>query len=334
MYSSKQSRFLVTETDAQSIGGSDVQPAALPRPAQAGRVRVRLARRGDDRVLALAHAALRHRDLLGRRAAAQPRAGPGLPGGRRVGAELQAIGTTLDGFEPDADVAILWSNDSRFALEFFPPLATADGQPDRASYQHIVDAFHRGVIDAGAQSRILHVSQAHALGAEELAARFPVLVAPGAVRGIRRRPRPAPRLRRGRRAPHRRHPHGLRRRGGPGARRGRPRAAPRGGGRALRGVLEPPPRRAGHAGAGRSRHPTTPRPAAGPTGWSPRRRDARALRPPAVRRLPGGHDERARRRPHHGRRHGALARAGRRPRALGGAVADRRRARRPAARCP
>ena len=95
-----------------------------------------------------------------------------------MGADLQAIGTALDGFEPDADVAILWSNDSRFALEFFPPLATADGQPDRASYQHVVDAFHRGVIDAGAQSRILHVSQAQALGPEELAARFPVLVAP------------------------------------------------------------------------------------------------------------------------------------------------------------
>ena len=61
----------------------------------------------------------------------------------------QAIGDALDGYEPDADVAILWSNDSRFALEFFPPLATADGQPDRASYQRIVDAFHRGVVDAG-----------------------------------------------------------------------------------------------------------------------------------------------------------------------------------------
>ena len=61
-----------------------VQPAALPGPAQAGGVRVRLARRGDDRVLALAHAAVRHRDLLGRRAAAQPRAGTRVPRGRRA----------------------------------------------------------------------------------------------------------------------------------------------------------------------------------------------------------------------------------------------------------
>ena len=95
-----------------------------------------------------------------------------------IGAALEPIGTTLDGFEPDADVAILWSNDSRFALQFSPPLATPTGQPDRASYEHIVDAFHRGVVDSGRQSRILHVPQALALGAAELAARFPVLVAP------------------------------------------------------------------------------------------------------------------------------------------------------------
>jgi beta-galactosidase len=95
-----------------------------------------------------------------------------------VGADLRAIGTALDGFEPDADVAILWSNDSRFALEFFPPLATPDGTADRASYQRIVDAFHRGVVDAGAQSRFLHVGQAREIGAAELASRFPVLVAP------------------------------------------------------------------------------------------------------------------------------------------------------------
>ena len=47
-----------------------------------------------------------------------------------IGAELSQIGTTLDGFEPDADVAILWSNPSRFALQFTPPLRV-DGAPDR-----------------------------------------------------------------------------------------------------------------------------------------------------------------------------------------------------------
>ena len=95
-----------------------------------------------------------------------------------LGAELAAIGDQLDGFEPDADVAILWSTDSRFALEFSPPFPDAHGHPDRSSYTRIFDAFHRGVIDSGAQARILHTGQARELGAAELAARFPVLVAP------------------------------------------------------------------------------------------------------------------------------------------------------------
>ena len=83
MFSSNQSRFLVTETDAQSIGGSEFNLPPYPGPAGAGGLRVHLARRGDDRVLALAHAALRHRDLLGRRASAQPGSRPRLPRARR-----------------------------------------------------------------------------------------------------------------------------------------------------------------------------------------------------------------------------------------------------------
>ena len=161
------------------------------------------------------------------------------------------------------------------------------------SYQRIVDAFHRGVIDAGAQSRILHVTQARDLGAAELAARFPVLVAPGAVRRVRRRPRPAARLRRGRRAPRGRHPHGLRRRGGARARRGRARSAPRArracttrssptcvgsrprhGRRRIRGI--------------RRRH----RRALGRRAPRRRRRGARPLPAPAVRRLRRGDDQR------------------------------------------
>ena len=74
--------------------------------------------------------------------------------------------------------------------------------------------------------------QARDLGAAELAARFPVLVAAGAVRRSRRRPRPAARLRRRRRAPRGRHPHRLRRRGGARPGRGRTGAAARGRGRA------------------------------------------------------------------------------------------------------
>ncbi|BDZ65341.1 beta-galactosidase trimerization domain-containing protein [Agromyces mangrovi Wang et al. 2018] len=63
-------------------------------------------------------------------------------------------------------------------VRVLPPLATADGAPDRQSYTRIFDAFHRGVVDAGAQARVLHAAQAHALGAADLAARYPVLIAP------------------------------------------------------------------------------------------------------------------------------------------------------------
>lgn len=178
MYSSKQARFLVTETDAQSIGGSEFN--LPPYPGQLKQAAFAFISRGA----AMIEYWHWHSLPYGTETYWGGILPHSLQPGRvyrelaAVGADLTAIGDALDGYEPDADVAILWSNDSRFALEFFPPLATPDGKPDRTSYQRIVDAFHRGVVDAGAQSRILHVSQAHDLGAAELAKRFPVLVAP------------------------------------------------------------------------------------------------------------------------------------------------------------
>lgn len=178
MYSSKQARFLVTETDAQSIGGSEFN--LPPYPGQLKQAAFAFISRGA----AMIEYWHWHSLPYGTETYWGGILPHSLQPGRvyhelaAVGADLTAIGDALDGYEPDADIAILWSNDSRFALEFLPPLATPDGEPDRTSYQRIVDAFHRGVVDAGAQSRILHVSQAHDLGAAELAKRFPVLVAP------------------------------------------------------------------------------------------------------------------------------------------------------------
>jgi beta-galactosidase len=95
-----------------------------------------------------------------------------------LGAALGKIGEALDGYEPDADVAILWSNPSRFAMQFAPPFPI-DGNRATGAYENIVDAFHRGVVDSGRQARILHIDQAQAIGAAELAARYPVLIAAG-----------------------------------------------------------------------------------------------------------------------------------------------------------
>lgn len=178
MYSSKQARFLVTETDAQSIGGSEFN--LPPYPGQLKQAAFAFISRGAAMIEywhwhTLPYGTETYWGGILPHSLQPGRVYEELAG---VGADLAAIGDVLDGFEPDADVAILWSNDSRFALEFFPPLATPDGKPDRTSYQRIVDAFHRGVVDAGGQSRILHVSQAHDLGAAELAKQFPVLVAP------------------------------------------------------------------------------------------------------------------------------------------------------------
>ena len=95
-----------------------------------------------------------------------------------IGALLRALGTALDGYVPDADVTLLYSTDSKFAMAFQPPLRSVDGSANRSSYEHIFDAFYRGVIEAGAQARIVHAAQ---LGSDAaaFAVSHPVLVVPG-----------------------------------------------------------------------------------------------------------------------------------------------------------
>jgi beta-galactosidase len=95
-----------------------------------------------------------------------------------IGALLGTLGGLLDDYVPDSDVAMVYSQESNWALEFSPPLTDASGMPDRQSYTTIFDAFYRGIVDAGAQVRILHMAQLVAIGAAEVARRHPVLVAP------------------------------------------------------------------------------------------------------------------------------------------------------------
>ena len=178
MYSSKQGRYLVTETNAQSIGHPDTN--FPPYPGQLKQAAYAFISRGAAMIEywhwhTLPYGAetywggvLPHSLVPGRVYAEVA----------DIGGELAQIGTALDGFVPDADVAILWSNPSRYALQFTPSLR-ADGQPDSQSYEKIVDAFHRGSVEAARQTRLLHLGQALDLGARELAARFPVLVAAG-----------------------------------------------------------------------------------------------------------------------------------------------------------
>ena len=178
LYGSKQGRYLVTETNAQAIGAAETN--LPPYPGQLKQSAYAFISRGAAMIEywhwhTLPYGAetywggvLPHSLVPGRVYAELS----------ELGSELGQIGTLLDGYEPDADVAILWSNPSRFAMQFMPPFA-ADGQPDGESYEHIIDAFHRGIIDAGRQSRVLHLPQAAALGAAQLVKQFPVLVAAG-----------------------------------------------------------------------------------------------------------------------------------------------------------
>ncbi|MHA7238727.1 beta-galactosidase [Arthrobacter sp. TMS1-12-1] len=179
MYSSKQGRYLVTETNAQSIGAAETNYP--PYPGQLKQAAFALISRGA----AMIEYWHWHTLPYGTETYWGGVIPHSLKPGRvyreiaDIGQDLKALGTTLDGYQPDADVALLWSNPSRFALQYMPPLAS-DGLPDEESYEKLFDAFHRGVIDAGRQARILHLPQALTLGADELVAQFPVLVAAGA----------------------------------------------------------------------------------------------------------------------------------------------------------
>ena len=176
-WASKQQRYLVTETNAQSISGAEQNYPGYP---------------GQLRLAALA--------LISRGAAmieywqwqtmnygTETYWGGVLPHSQRpgrvyhevaeVGALLKALGGALDGFVPDADITLVYSSESKWAFEFAPPLHTADLLPDRTAYATIFDAFHRGVIESGAQARIVHTSQ-FGTDPTAFAAEHPVLVVP------------------------------------------------------------------------------------------------------------------------------------------------------------
>lgn len=178
MYSSKQARYLVTETNAQAIGDSDTN--FPPYPGQLTQSAFALISRGASLIEYWQWNTLPY--------GAETYWGGVLPHslqpGRvyreiaELGGRLDRLGAALDGYEPDADVAVLWSNPSKHALQFHRPFRLDASDPSD-SYERIVDAFYGGVLDARAQARILHVGQAQALGAAELARRFPVMVAAG-----------------------------------------------------------------------------------------------------------------------------------------------------------
>jgi beta-galactosidase len=95
-----------------------------------------------------------------------------------VGAELKQAGPVLTTLQPDADVALLYSVESKWAFEFEPPFAAASStDPDPRAYDRIFATIHRGLFDARLQAAVVSPQQ---LGEDPvaLAARWPVLIAP------------------------------------------------------------------------------------------------------------------------------------------------------------
>lgn len=177
-WSSAQSAYLVTETNAQSIGGPWQNHP--PYPGQLKQAAFALVSRGA-RMIEYWHwhtqrqgpesywgGVIPHSQVPGRiyREVAQ------------LGADLQSLGAALDSFEPHSDVLMLHSSDTNWAYQSYPPLASTDGTEDSGSYGVIFDAYYRGLFEAGAQVRVMHVRQILERAPGELAETFPVLVIP------------------------------------------------------------------------------------------------------------------------------------------------------------
>jgi beta-galactosidase len=175
VYGSRDEPFLVTETNATSIGGSHQN-----RPPYDGQLRQlawAMVSRGARMVEYWHWHSIHH----GAETFWGGILGHSLQPGRvydeiaTIGAELAAAGSSVVGLRPDVDVAVVWSTESDWALQFQPPLAHPGGAPDRASYRTIVGAFYAGVLDAGLRPGVVPIER---LGGDPaaLVARHPALV--------------------------------------------------------------------------------------------------------------------------------------------------------------
>jgi beta-galactosidase len=180
MYSSKQAPFLVTETNAASIGFSSMNES--PYDGQWRQLAWLLIARGARLIEYWQWNTLPF--------GAETYWGgvlphSGIPGRAyheiaRIGQEVRQAGGAFIPAEPDYDVAVLYDSDSKFALSTQGPLR-GDSFIDPDSYRHILAAFSRGIFDAKRQQRLVRPRQLlPSRGAEhdaaEVAARYPVLI--------------------------------------------------------------------------------------------------------------------------------------------------------------
>ncbi|WP_030621626.1 beta-galactosidase [Streptomyces fulvoviolaceus] len=185
MFSSRQEPFLVTETNAGSIGMPwDNRPAYDGQWRQAAWA---LVGRGA-RMIEYWHWHTLHFGAETYWGGILPHTGqPGRTYAElaRLGAEFDAAGPLVAGLEPDADITMVYSTPSKWLMQKYPPLAKPEGEPDPTAYHRIFDPFYRGAFDSGRQVRIVHARQLHdprgereGLTPEEAVRRHPVLVVP------------------------------------------------------------------------------------------------------------------------------------------------------------
>lgn len=178
MFSSKQAPFLVTETNAQAIGHAHQNEPAFD--GQWRQAAWALVSRGAT-MIEYWHWHTLHFGAETFWGGVLPHS---LEPGRvyeqikALGADFKAAGDLVTGLTPDADIVLVYSNDTKWALQEAPQLSL-DDQPDPRSYQAIFDALYRGAFDAGLQVRLLHAGQMTQEVPAEYAAKQPVLVAAG-----------------------------------------------------------------------------------------------------------------------------------------------------------
>ncbi len=154
MYSSKRAPFLVTETNAGSIGFSPMNES--PYDGQWRQLAWLLIARGA-RLVQYWHWNTLPFGAETYWGGVLPHSG--VPGRAyheiaRIGQELRAAGGAFATAEPDYDIAVLYDSDSKFALSTQGPLRS-DSFIDPDSYRHILAAFSRGIFDAKRQQRLV-----------------------------------------------------------------------------------------------------------------------------------------------------------------------------------
>ncbi len=155
MYSSKQAPFLVTETNAGSIGFGSINSVAFD--GQWRQVAWALMSRGAT-MIEYWHWHTLHYGTETFWGGVLPH--DGIPGRAynniaELGQEIQKLSPHVGGATPDADVAFLYDSDAKWALSFpiTAPLPSngVQGMGDTDSYRRIALPFYRGAFDAGVQ---------------------------------------------------------------------------------------------------------------------------------------------------------------------------------------